>query len=72
MENMAYFKPSDSESKYYLFGQGGGEQLATETNLPLLVQIPMTEKGKEEENSQIYLELAGKIAQKLVINSVVA
>ena len=44
IENMSFFQPEDSEKKYYLFGKGGGEELAKEYKLELFSQIPLTEK----------------------------
>ena len=44
VENMSWFSPPDMpDRKYYLFGQGGGQQLAIESGVPLLGQIPMSE-----------------------------
>lgn len=44
IENMAWFSPKKHpDEKYYLFGQGGGKLLSQTFNVPLLVQIPMTE-----------------------------
>jgi ATP-binding protein involved in chromosome partitioning len=44
IENMSFFKPSDSEKKYFIFGKGGGRNLATEYGLELLSEIPLLEK----------------------------
>ncbi|HNZ72005.1 MAG TPA: P-loop NTPase, partial [Prolixibacteraceae bacterium] len=33
-----------SDEKYCLFGKGGGEFLANEFDIPLLAQIPLTER----------------------------
>lgn len=42
VENMTSFIPPDEpHKKYDLFGSGGGMQLAQESNVPLLAQIPM-------------------------------
>ena len=42
VENMSTFIPPDQPAKRYeLFGSGGGQQLADENHVPLLVQIPM-------------------------------
>ncbi len=44
VENMAWFSPSKHpDEKYYIFGKGGGEKLASGFNIPLLAQIPVTE-----------------------------
>lgn len=45
VENMAWFTPTaHPDEKYFLFGNGGGNRLASEFNLPLLSQIPFNEK----------------------------
>lgn len=45
IENMAYFTPSDMpEKKYFIFGEGHGQQFADELKIPFLGQIPMEEK----------------------------
>ena len=44
IENMSFFQPSDSKKKYYIFGKGGGQNLAKEYGLELLSEIPLLEK----------------------------
>ena len=42
VENMTAFIPPDAPDKRYeLFGRGGGSQLARESDVPLLAQLPM-------------------------------
>ncbi|MBW0174854.1 MAG: Mrp/NBP35 family ATP-binding protein [Vulcanococcus sp.] len=42
VENMTAFIPPDApEKRYELFGSGGGAQLAKESGVPLLAQLPM-------------------------------
>jgi len=44
VENMAWFTPKDfPDKKYYIFGEGGAEKLASETGIPLLGKIPLEE-----------------------------
>jgi len=43
IENMSWFQPSDSNSKYFLFGKDGGKKLASEYNIKLLAQLPLIE-----------------------------
>lgn len=44
VENMAYFVPPDHPgSKYFIFGEDGGKNLAEQHQIPLLAQIPMEE-----------------------------
>ncbi len=41
IENMSYFIPDNHpKEKYFLFGQGGGQELASEFDVPLLAQVP--------------------------------
>jgi ATP-binding protein involved in chromosome partitioning len=59
-ENMSYFVPAKHpDEKYYVFGSGGGKQLAERTHTELLAQIPMiqdvcelTDKGKNLFHSE--------------------
>lgn len=41
IENMSWFE-DDAGHKHYLFGEGGGAQLAAEIEVPLLAQIPQS------------------------------
>lgn len=48
VENMAFFTPSDlPDKKYYIFGKETGKQFADQLGVPLLGQIPITEKIAE-------------------------
>ncbi len=47
-ENMAYFTPAElPDNRYYIFGQGGGRQLAQETDVPFLGEIPLVQAVRE-------------------------
>lgn len=42
VENMSYFTPNDApDKKYRLFGEGGGQQIAQEYQIPFLGEIPL-------------------------------
>ena len=42
VENMSWFSPaSHPDEKYYIFGRGGGQELAEKLRVRLLVQIPL-------------------------------
>jgi len=42
IENMSWFTPDKHpDEKYFIFGQGGGQKMATEFNTTLLGQIPL-------------------------------
>lgn len=48
VENMSWFTPAEMpDHKYFLFGQGGGKQLAREGNTVLLGQIPLVQSIRE-------------------------
>ena len=48
VENMAYFTPEElPNNKYYIFGKGGGKNLAEEYDLPFLGQIPLVQSIRE-------------------------
>ena len=51
IENMSWFKPDQSDKKYYLFGKDGGKDLSFEYSLDLLAQLPLVELS-EEDNIQ--------------------
>jgi ATP-binding protein involved in chromosome partitioning len=48
VENMAYFTPAElPHNKYFIFGSGGGEELARQNGVPLLGQIPLVQSVRE-------------------------
>lgn len=52
IENMAYFTPAElPDNKYFIFGEGGGQQLADKFNVPVLGQIPLVQKIREGGDS---------------------
>jgi len=71
VENMSFFQPADKEKKYYLFGKGGGEELAKEYSLDLFSEIPLTEKEdfsflyKKENYRKLFDDLSKKVLEKL-------
>lgn len=77
VENMAWFTPAEHpDEKYFLFGKNGGVEMARETGLDLLEQIPLVQSVRESgdkgepialssgPDAMAFLELAGKVAQK--------
>jgi len=49
IENMAWFTPAElPDNKYYIFGKGGGLDLAESLKLPLLGQIPLIQGVVED------------------------
>ena len=48
IENMSYFTPFElPDNKYFIFGQGGGQQIADKFGVQLLGQIPLVQKIRE-------------------------
>ncbi len=48
VENMSYFAtPELPDRKFYLFGKGGGRQLADQFEIPLLAQLPLIQNIRE-------------------------
>src|SRR5246500_936177 len=54
IENMSGFVPPSGE-RYQLFGEGGGERLAEELDVPLVGQIPLTMALREHADAGIPL-----------------
>ena len=66
VENMSYFQPEDGR-KYYLFGKDGGKNLSEEWNIDLLGTIPLEEDKTFANMQKSYLQIVGKLVQKLSI-----
>ena len=85
VENMSWFQPSDmADKKYYLFGEGGGQRLASLTKSSFFGQIPIVEKIRERADSgkvmevnsdemygKIYSEIAEKIHKKVTLRNMI-
>ncbi|QXV66198.1 Mrp/NBP35 family ATP-binding protein [Mucilaginibacter sp. 21P] len=83
VENMAYFTPEElPDNKYYIFGQGGGQKLATRLDVPFLGEIPLIkgisdsgDAGKPivlDDNSPMtaaFIEMAQRVAQQVSIRN---
>ncbi len=78
VENMSYFIPPDAQDKkYYIFGEGGGNKLATANNVDLLGQIPINIALREAadngidaanmNNLDFFNDIAGNIVRKVAI-----
>ena len=54
IENMAWFTPAElPNNKYYIFGNNGGKELASNLNIPLLGQVPLVQSIRESgDNGQ--------------------
>src|SRR6202008_443209 len=81
VENMSYFTPAElPDNRYYIFGQGGGQKLATQLDVPFLGEIPMvksiSESGdagkpgildKDNPMSKAFEDMASRVAQQVAI-----
>ena len=79
IENMSWFTPAECpQYKYHIFGQGGGEKLSKEFNIPLLGQVPLImsivedgDKGQptvlkeNDANAKIFREIAEKLIKEV-------
>jgi ATP-binding protein involved in chromosome partitioning len=54
IENMSYFE-TNTGKKYEIFGEGGGEKLAEQFAIPLLMKIPLSESTTTEADKGIPL-----------------
>lgn len=81
VENMSWFTPEEHpDEKYFLFGSGGGEELAAAYNLPLLAKVPLivgmdqrADQGlpavmhRNEEMSRHFSDLAKAVARRIAV-----
>ena len=71
VENMSYFE-NDKGERSYIFGQGGGQQLAEKLDVPLLASVPLKTELREAgdnrrpiKNEIIFKQLAQELLNKL-------
>jgi ATP-binding protein involved in chromosome partitioning len=83
VENMAYFTPAElPENRYYIFGQGGGQVLSQQHQIPFLGEVPLVQsirEGGDEGEPAIFQadplirkafeEAAQKLAQQVAIRN---
>jgi len=50
VENMSYYQCSDCGNKEYIFGQGGGKELAEKLETDLLAELPLQSKLRESSD----------------------
>ncbi|HTE00987.1 MAG TPA: Mrp/NBP35 family ATP-binding protein [Mucilaginibacter sp.] len=81
VENMSYFTPAElPENKYYIFGQGGGQKLAAQLEVPFLGEIPLVKSISasgdagipvvlDDQNpmSRAFVQMAKSVAQQVAI-----
>jgi len=54
IENMAYFQPREFDEKYYIFGKGGSERLASDLGTTILAQLPILAPEEDDFEPSIY------------------
>ncbi|MGA9287612.1 MAG: P-loop NTPase, partial [Anaerobacillus sp.] len=76
VENMSYFESKVTGEKEYVFGQGGGEKLASELSTDILGRLPLGQPDYNDEEfapsvyqaahpiGQQYLEIAKEIVER--------
>ncbi|HOO99506.1 MAG TPA: Mrp/NBP35 family ATP-binding protein [Bacteroidales bacterium] len=82
VENMSWFSPAELPgNKYYIFGRDGGKNLALETGVALLGQIPLVQGICETSDSgrpvaledsvtgQAFMSLAGEVIKQTEIRN---
>ena len=63
IENMSWFTPAElPDSRYYIFGQDGGKNLAEKMGLPLLGQVPLVMSIREGGDSGLPAALEDETA----------
>jgi ATP-binding protein involved in chromosome partitioning len=86
VENMSYFTPAElPENRYYIFGEGGGQKLASQLDVPFLGELPLVKSISDsgdagrpvilEENSPMsnaFIEMAKRVAQQVAIANAAA
>jgi ATP-binding protein involved in chromosome partitioning len=86
VENMSYFTPAElPENRYYIFGQGGGQKLASQLDVPFLGELPLVKSisdsgdaGRpvilDEDNpmSKAFIDMAKRVAQQVAIANATA
>ena len=57
IENMAGFVTPDGE-RYQIFGEGGGQELADEIQVPLIAKVPLTMPLREQADAGLPLVIS--------------
>ncbi len=81
VENMSYFTPAElPDNKYYIFGHGGGQKLASQLDVPFLGEIPLVKSIADSGDigmpvilqngnpmSKAFADMAKRVAQQVAI-----
>ena len=85
-ENMSYMEDEHTSKRSYPFGEGGGRQTAADLETELLGQVPLDPQireggdrgipvvigAPESVSAKVFMEIAGKVADKFFKNEVAA
>ena len=82
IENMAYFKTQDSDTKHYIFGESGVRYLSKDLNINFLGEIPIFQSLREASDfgrpgslqestsvSDIFEEISKNMVEQLLIRN---
>ncbi len=82
VENMSYFTPAElPENKYYIFGKDGGKELAAQSKVEFLGEVPLVQSIREcgdegepvvlkdEVIAEAFVTLAQNLAQQIAIRN---
>lgn len=82
VENMSYFTPAElPENKYYIFGKDGGKELAAQSKVEFLGEVPLVQSIREcgdegepvvlrdEVTAEAFVTLAQNLAQQIAIRN---
>ena len=82
IENMAYFKTEDSDTKHYIFGEAGVKYLSKDLNINFLGEIPLFKSLREASDfgrpgslqessdvSVIFEEISKNVVEQLLIRN---
>lgn len=83
VENMAYFTPAElPNNQYFIFGQGGANQLSEQFDCPVIGQIPLVQRireggdagrpvwmDREEITTRAFQQAAEALAQQVAIRN---
>ncbi|WP_184544143.1 Mrp/NBP35 family ATP-binding protein [Mucilaginibacter sp. FT3.2] len=83
VENMSYFTPAElPDNKYYIFGQGGGQKLAQQLDVPFLGEIPLVKSISDSGDAgmpaimeeggvmtRAFINMAERVAQQVAISN---
>lgn len=64
IENMSHFVAPDTGQKYFIFGQGGGKQLANDYRIPFLGEIPLDIEVRESSDAGMVPAATGSEKQQ--------